>query len=581
MDIQHIAFADLRPSASNVRRVKTSVDSLAFSIGQRGLISPLAVLAIEDGKFEVLAGGRRFRAIAKCIKDKTWPKDQAVPCNVISSDQITEISYEENAERMAMHPADAIRSFATLSAEGKDETEIANNLGYDVVTVRRYLALATLSPKVINALATDKIDVATARAFTLSDDHKVQERVLKTASTAHHVRQLLTSEKMRTTDKHFLFISEEYAAREGTITHDLFDKDGDGYANNVELVQDLVEAKFEQLADEALAEGWGDVVTAAHTPYESYNWDRIHGSAEPSAELKAKSRLLILLETDGTVKRTPYHKGRAGAKSTSGAPVVRPAYSDAMVEDLTTAKTHALQLEVSRNHHAAQAVLLDALLPILFSRFPTGHAVQLSRGATIHRTDAEAVPGNLIEIASVFNDPEVATIIATMPDGSAKRFDWILSLESQQVSRLLDACSGALIDAKESKFSDGARVRSANRIANVVNLDMRNYWEGGIAFYDRVTSATLKIAMTEACGAEAADNCAKMKKGALAAACAERIAGRGWLPAPLIIPAPETLVELDDDSGDDTDDEATGDEGSDGEFGDDSDDEERDDRLAA
>ena len=65
-----------------------------------------------------------------------------------------------------MHPADAIRAFAALAAEGHDEAAIANRYGYDPREVRKMLALASLSPKVVNALASDKIDVTTAQAFT-------------------------------------------------------------------------------------------------------------------------------------------------------------------------------------------------------------------------------------------------------------------------------------------------------------------------------------------------------------------------------------------------------------------------------
>ena len=44
--------------------------------------------------------------------------------------------------------------------------------------------------------------------------------------------------------------------------------------------------------------------------------------------------------------------------------------------------------------------------------------------------------------------------------------------------------------------------------------------------------------MTEVLGKAAADNCGKMKKGDLAAAAAERMAGRGWLPPALVIAEP-------------------------------------------
>src|SRR3546814_17547205 len=85
-----------------------------------------------------------------------------------------------------MHPADSIRAFAALRDEGYGEEAIANRYGYDVGYVRKLLAMAGVSPKVINALASDKIDLACVQAFTLTGDHKRQERILKRYSTAHH-----------------------------------------------------------------------------------------------------------------------------------------------------------------------------------------------------------------------------------------------------------------------------------------------------------------------------------------------------------------------------------------------------------
>ena len=63
--------------------------------------------------------------------------------------------------------------------------------------------------------------------------------------------------------------------------------------------------------------------------------------------------------------------------------------------------------------------------------------------------------------------------------------------------------------------------------------------------------------MTEVLGKAAADNCAKMKKGELAAAAAERMAGRGWLPPAIVIAEPpvevaqERPVFEDDEGGED------------------------------
>lgn len=51
-------------------------------------------------------------------------------------------------------------------------------------------------------------------------------------------------------------------------------------------------------------------------------------------------------------------------------------------------------------------------------------------------------------------------------------------------------------------------------------------------------------AMAEALGATAADNCAKMKKGELAATAAERMADKGWLPPALEIAEPPAEVAV-------------------------------------
>ena len=117
MNIQHILWTDLVASPRNVRRVKADIAPLAISLAADGLIHNLVVTPREDGKYEVIAGERRRRAIVQLVKAGTWERDVQIACEVRDSEHATAISYAENAQRVAMHPADAIRAFATLSAE--------------------------------------------------------------------------------------------------------------------------------------------------------------------------------------------------------------------------------------------------------------------------------------------------------------------------------------------------------------------------------------------------------------------------------------------------------------------------------
>lgn len=618
MTIQYIPLNDLVPSARNVRKVKADVTGLALSLAAEGLIQNLVVSPREDGKFEVVAGERRRRAIVQLVKASTWERDVEIPCEVRDVESATTISYAENAQRIAMHPADAIRAFGQMSAEGHSEEAIAHRYGYDPREVRKMLALASVSPKVINALAADKIDLACAQAFTLTDDHKRQERVLKRARSAHEVRSLLTESKVTTGHRLFRFVGlDAYRDAGGTITSDLFAKDSEGYANDPELVQRLADEKLDRLTSEAEAEGWGEVIAAEQTPYESYNWHRLYpdqkvqrmseedeaalaelqakrearlavlaedgeqdedfepewdeeiseidaaiekiGDVERSysAEVKAGALLLIVIDHQGQINTTAYTRKaqRSVARDTGGNPLPRPLYDARMTDELSRMRTAALQAEVAKNQRLAFAVLLDALLPILTTRFPSAHAIQLRAGTGIQEP-TQHFDYNTREMASAFDG--VADLIGSVPETAEARFQWVLGLDDDAVVRMLAACTGALIDARQAKFAEPERLRSADRIARAANLDMRDHWEGGVEFFGAISKKAMMAALTEACGEQAAENCAKLGKQDLALACADRIPGRGWLPAALLTPdahAPEPETDeagTDVDTGDNT-----------------------------
>jgi ParB family chromosome partitioning protein len=171
-----------------------------------------------------------------------------------------------------------------------------------------------------------------------------------------------------------------------------------------------------------------------------------------------------------------------------------------------------MQSEVAANQSVAFAVLLDALLPISLGRgIPSPHAIQL-RGGSI-QSPVASFDISTREIGSPFEN--VADLIDAMPCQPDERLGWLLSLDTRDVDQLLAACTGALIDATQGKFAEPERLRSADRIARAVALDMRQHWEGGIEFYDRLTRKTALAALTEACGPSAAENCTKLTSRSL------------------------------------------------------------------
>ncbi len=204
--------------------------------------------------------------------------------------------------------------------------------------------------------------------------------------------------------------------------------------------------------------------------------------------------------------------------------------------ELSQVRTAALQHEIARDPALARDVLLDALLGIVLAEgHVAGHAVQLSRAGTLQSANVFDI--NAIEIPSPFDG--IADLQAAMPDDAEQRFAWLSGLGEDEKARLLAFATAALLDATAGKFADRARLRSADRIACAVKLDMRGHFEGGVEFYARLTRRAMLAALSEAISPQAAENCAKLAKAALVTTCAERIPGRGWLPPALRTPEPE------------------------------------------
>lgn len=583
-----VPFHKLVPSKSNVRRVRTDLAPLVASLRSEGILQNLVVIALDNGRYEVVAGERRRQAAGVLVKEGLWPKDNPIPCEARDPADAVAISIAENVERVAMHPADAYRAFADLAAQGHDETAIAHRYGYEPGEVRRLLRLGALSPKALKALSCDKIDVAFAQALTLTDDHALQEQVLKHAGSAYEARRMLTETKVTATHKLFRFVADEYAEAGGTTTADLFDTRSGGYADDGALVARLIAEKLERLRAEAEGEGWGEALAGQHEPAQVYAWHRLspEGTREPTDdeaatiagaeaaiaareaeigegtaspedrvflseqrrliadarhasriytdEQKGRGVLVITVGPEGEPVRAVYTKRSPSQRkeaTTRNEPRERSLYDSRMIEDLSRVRTAALQIEVFRNQALAFDVLLDALLPIVTTStgYVSPHAVQLKRGERLR--DDTVFDVNALEMPSPAS--QVADLLAGLPDDPAERFAWLRTLSGEDKARLLAFCSAALLDATAGKFSDTSRLDSAERIAAAAGLDMAQHWEGGVGFYDRLTKRACLAALEAACGRGAADNCAKLKKGDLAKACAERVPGRGWLPEPL------------------------------------------------
>ena len=282
-----IPFNKLILSQANVRRVKAgmTIEELAASIARRGLLQSLNVRPVldaagkETGMFEIPAGGRRYRALEMLVKQKRLAKTAPVPCvvsNRVSIILAEEDSLAENIERASLHPLDQFRAFQDMRQKGQSEEEIAAVFFVSVNAVKQRLRLATVSPVLLDTYAEDGMTLEQLMAFTVSGDHARQEQVWETIQRSwskepYHIRRMMTENTVSASDKRMQFIgAKAYEAAGGTMLRDLFQSDNGGWVENVALLDRLVTARLQAVADEIANEGWKWIEAAVSLPYDAY-----------------------------------------------------------------------------------------------------------------------------------------------------------------------------------------------------------------------------------------------------------------------------------------------------------------------
>ncbi|WP_246660640.1 ParB/RepB/Spo0J family partition protein [Nitratireductor sp. XY-223] len=294
-----IPFNKLVLSDRNVRRVQAgvSIDDLAEDIARRTLLQSLSVRPVigEDGQFtdryEVQAGGRRYRALELLVRQKRLNRTAPIPCVIREDGILEEDSLAENCQRQALHPLDAFRAFQSLKDQGLGEEDIAARFFVTPKIVKQRLKLASVSPKLLDIYAADEMTLEQLMSFTISDDHARQSQVWETVQRGYnqepyYIRKLMTEETVRASDKRARFVGlPAYEEAGGVILRDLFSQNDEGWLQDVALLERLVAAKLTTEAETIRAEGWRWIQMAQDFPYgHTAGLRRVMGETEPLSD---------------------------------------------------------------------------------------------------------------------------------------------------------------------------------------------------------------------------------------------------------------------------------------------------------
>lgn len=282
-----VPLHDLAPSPRNVRKTGgMSIEELAASIRAHGLLQNLNVTESGRGKYGVVAGARRLRALQQLATAGDIPADYPVPCKLQAAERAHDTSLAENTVREPMHPADQFEAFQALADDGRSVFDIATSFGVSELVVRQRLKLAKVAPGLLDAYRAGEMDLEALEAFTLTNDHGTQLRVWADAvlypwqRKAIEIRGKLTGKEVNaSTDRRARLVGiGAYENAGGKTRTDLFG--GDVYMDNPTLLHELADSILQDAAKRLRNEGWKWVEVATEGA-ETWRYERKHGKRQP------------------------------------------------------------------------------------------------------------------------------------------------------------------------------------------------------------------------------------------------------------------------------------------------------------
>ena len=184
-----VELAALAPNPFQPRQEfsERAIAELADSIRQYGLLSPLLVRRVGPGRYELIAGERRLRAL-RLLGQKTA---DAIVVSAFDCDSAL-LALIENLQRESLHYLEEAEACqAILSEHGLTQEALARRLGRSPSAVANRLRLLRLPASVRALLRTLNLSERHARALLRLDDEADQLYAVQTAGDKHlTVKQL-------------------------------------------------------------------------------------------------------------------------------------------------------------------------------------------------------------------------------------------------------------------------------------------------------------------------------------------------------------------------------------------------------
>jgi ParB family chromosome partitioning protein len=211
---------------------------------------------------------------------------------------------------------------------------------------------------------------------------------------------------------------------------------------------------------------------------------------------------------------------------------IRP-LSDRLLTELTAYRTLALREALGNEPRTAYLALLHALCLRLFYRYGAESCLEIEAKSVMFGAQA---PGLADTPLAARVDARHEAWAAQLPEDSGALWDSLTAFDTDSREALFAHCVALTLNATHDAYNRRPRALThAGRLAETMSLDLvaAGWLPTAENYLGRVTKAQILEAVREAKGEQAAQRLDGLKKGDMAEAAAQMLAGSGWLPEPL------------------------------------------------
>ncbi len=161
--ITELSISMIDPKSDQPRKTfdKESLEELARSIEENGLLQPILVREYGNGRYQIIAGERRFRAskIAGLTE---------IPAIILDRDdrKVAEISLIENIQRQDLNPIEEAMAFKALANDyGLTQEELSERVGKSRSAIANSTRLLDLPAPVLEMVASGELSAGHGRTL--------------------------------------------------------------------------------------------------------------------------------------------------------------------------------------------------------------------------------------------------------------------------------------------------------------------------------------------------------------------------------------------------------------------------------